>query len=803
MMAMPTVVYPAADHIRVYGMAGTEFQLTRSTINNSTATPAQKYNGGTILVGNSYIDIPYKTTGTSGSFPTSVGAYRLIGLQVRIGVGYWKTIAMMKVTCTASGVYRMDYLESWNDMVTVDDARISTHQPVVIFDGYNVGVHAPAGNTYTLKVATSLTGAQSVVNSTTVGDSSTISYFNFIPKVPTTINHVWYYFLYDQNGTEVASFRINCVSDGGTTDYSMRIFNLVAKNGAVLHPESNSAKNRPVISHFADSTNSIMVTTKAPGIYSEQFRYRVTDQTGTLYSGPVTINGVAQTVTRGEFTLRRDETAVLTRDPSMIYTVKQVSQPGYAQVTRLILNNSLIRDTLSTKVITVPAGTGGAHAIFVNAVPSGDSSGTNGGAQVEKRAWRTSNTAPYQYEMELLLKGKSAGESGYGGMVDVLLVVDASSSMSSSTLPGSSKKRWELTREVAADMASAILAGNPNSRVAIVTYSNASYIRETWTNDSGLPGRIRVMTNNGGGTSYPEGFKGAVDMMASSNPNANRFVIYMSDGESTEQGIIENNYAAAFDLLRHYPDARIFTVGIGGSVDSAVLNPGGVNRYNDAYYHAVQAQDLIDIFDEFTSILTLTFDHPSVIDILSNNVSLVGGQSAIKGWYCDNSADGHIHSSACWTAIDDTIAWNSGSKTIDWKLKTRNSGTPRLDNWVTYRLTYPVQVTNASEAYADMGDPGTGTHAGEEGWYSNNEAVLKTKDTEVMFFPMPVVRNKYSSRNSSMTIVVTGESDVPLENAVFVVKDSEGNILYGSGDQLKTGPDGSVIFDYSLIWVCT
>ena len=359
--------------------------------------------------------------------------------------------------------------------------------------------------------------------------------------------------------------------------------------------------------------------------------------------------------------------------------------------------------------------------------------------------------------------------------VDIVFVVDVSGSMDNPIKSGSSKSRIQAARDAINTLQAA--AGpdgkDLNARYALVCFSgnrvfladnayNDAVIQQGWT-DSVDTENIKTANGNttGRGTNYEAGLLLADNLIANDDSSAKKLVIFLSDGVPTyrydsngytegngrndnEGENLENAVTQAQNLKSHHAD-YFFAVGCGelGSGQSILQSLTAV--FGDTNGDNVLiATDESDLNRAFTNIInsttTIACKNVSIVDALSSNIEIYNTSS--KQIY-DPESDQDL------SELKDLVKISVVDQ--DGKVVTSPDFNPRVtsyDNRVltvslgenytanpayTYKVTYPVVASesakagfaaNGEQAYDGTADSGTGTYAGELGFFTNEKAEI-------------------------------------------------------------------------------
>ena len=228
---------------------------------------------------------------------------------------------------------------------------------------------------------------------------------------------------------------------------------------------------------------------------------------------------------------------------------------------------------------------------------------------------RGSSNFNYEKRVEttLSLQTNSAGDTQYPA--DIVLVLDKSGSMSKDKKSETAKVTLERIVDKVAR------SGNSGLRIAFVSFDTTATLNQDFTTDYN---KIKVAINNANGsdsgTSLGAGLMSAGIVIATTethNPNAERFIIFASDGQQNATPSISDG----FDVIDS--DVMIYTIGIGNDADdntmTTIATQGGAK--NGLYFKS-NAGDSTLIFQKVANQITGYF--------LLQNLSLqfTGGSTA-------------------------------------------------------------------------------------------------------------------------------------------------------------------------------
>lgn len=360
-------------------------------------------------------------------------------------------------------------------------------------------------------------------------------------------------------------------------------------------------------------------------------------------------------------------------------------------------------------------------------------------------------------------------------------------------------------------------------------YDAGTSILTPWPSDS--------TTNNGstavnelknmdvvGGTNYQAGIYCGKQQLTKVRNGANTVVIFLSDGlptyrgTSTQQGDGQHdnnglNITAAVNEISTMSSTAFYAVGIGPDFVEgetgynnlvSLKNSAKANQKN--VYSAQNTTELNKAFADIASDLTYkAYSDVTIEDTLSDYVDVVmsgntplGFSIVVKnkdGKPVGNSVvDGNtVTLKLPKTEMNKAAAlkatYNPSEKTVTLDFPTDYL----LENKWTYEVHITVKANEAAEAaYADAGytytnaegagkaDEGTGTHEGEEGFYSNDSATLTYTNQEEgrrqVSYDKPVVQLQTAPITVTKTFANLSADQVPADSFKLEVKNSDNKI---------------------------
>jgi len=412
----------------------------------------------------------------------------------------------------------------------------------------------------------------------------------------------------------------------------------------------------------------------------------------------------------------------------------------------------------------------------------------------------------------------SAGPLAQADPVDVLFIVDKSSSMGSNKLQNSDKYRWQglseilngtssSTGDISSGLISKILKMNSSSKVAAVWFSGQTGTGTTGSTDSGVlfswtstATYADCQPRSGDhGTNYNAGFLTAHDMLSSVASDGNeKLIIFLSDGEPTLASAIDIS-GATWTLGTRTGNGDSYTDAIGTASTTGInqfhtylsgftadnkatvysVGIGSVNKNMENMVKAVPYNGGTASFDDtadglltkISSIVvgdTTTVKELVITDTLSNYVDM-GGNITItakdktgaettlysRATAADSFSDTAVGDATVFdTTLLQTVAYDKTTKTITATFVP----TKELDPDGSYTLSFDIN-TNATTAltYSNSGYNATGAADTDHG--SNTTSSAKSG-----FFSNTTATASY--RLSSAATATTVTYPMPVVQAV-------------------------------------
>ncbi len=371
------------------------------------------------------------------------------------------------------------------------------------------------------------------------------------------------------------------------------------------------------------------------------------------------------------------------------------------------------------------------------------------------------------YNLELSVSG-AVGNITDPVKLDVMFIVDQSGSMKDELSNGTN--RAEAVVNAVRSMTNQLESNqNIDPHYSVVTFSSGingtQYYKDAiqklyWTDNAGAAVSA-VTINPNGGTNYEAGLLMGRAMLMGSRPNAQKVVIFLSDGMPTyhyENGNTEGggDFTTPADKNNAYAEAArmtnvnaFYSIRVGsesgadailqGICDKVHASSVGSADENFKVYSAEKVDELNSVFDQIQGNITQVLcDHVSVEDTLSENVQPVEGASPQVTVTNENGE------------IVETPNGITASLTGK-KLKLSFPEDYKLVKGYEYKVSLTIEPTDLAYQkysenglkYPDLADKDTGTHKEQYGFYSNVQATVTytyNGQTQVNEYPMPVIQ---------------------------------------------------------------
>lgn len=407
------------------------------------------------------------------------------------------------------------------------------------------------------------------------------------------------------------------------------------------------------------------------------------------------------------------------------------------------------------------------------------------------------------YDLELSVSG-ATGTSTAKERLDILLVIDKSGSMAENM---DGNDTWNDSDKKISKVASAVesltnsISGNNaiSARYSVVQFSNynSTNVLVNWTDNANAVNTAVSGIRPNGGTNYQAGIRQGISQLDDSltRSGAEKVVIFLTDGEPTYYinsdwwGTGDAGNGGSYDATAQSRAEQevqslncdaFYAIGVGNVFDIApgtseanypqsvknlisLVNhvPSTVSADSKGWYAASDTSALNHAFSDIAAKVTnILSEQVTMVDPVSTNVDVLmraDGETPVKLAVKVTDANGAEVGTATGTTLQLAATSNNSTATLR---AVYEDGTVALVFPEGYRLepgyTYAVVTTiepsaSAYAAYAEdqtypnTADTGTGAHAGEAGYYSNENNAAKVtyyyngKRQDDEYFPRPVV----------------------------------------------------------------
>ena len=367
------------------------------------------------------------------------------------------------------------------------------------------------------------------------------------------------------------------------------------------------------------------------------------------------------------------------------------------------------------------------------------------------------------YRLTLTVKG----EVGDATPIDVLLIVDKSSSMTEA-VSGSNKNRMEVTKNAISTLVNTLKNSSAASaiNIAMVTFGRTAedyqYKSKTWnaitdvTSGENYVDALTANSSGGGwggnsqtGTNWQAGVDTGNSVMERGRENAKKYVIFLTDGEPTRYGTKGESGNDTRDFSQAAYDAAVtawnkdgsklknaakYIIDVTGSENQHCKNFAGNNTsgVNATYLKGTSRNDIESAFNTIAKDITQkTYTNVSITDTLSEYADFADDDK-LKLKVYKKDADGR--ETVLTENTDYTLELDRTNKTIT--ISSLNNG-QALEDGVTYYVEFNIKPTDKAYAeyainggYTQTGDANTDTNpekitsSGKSGWHSNSEATV-------------------------------------------------------------------------------
>ena len=321
------------------------------------------------------------------------------------------------------------------------------------------------------------------------------------------------------------------------------------------------------------------------------------------------------------------------------------------------------------------------------------------------------------YDLTLSVTGDTE-QSSSAKPVDVVFVVDVSSSMNDKVDGWFGKSRMKAAHDAAATLANSLLTGenaNKQIQVSVVTFGTNAQVATGFTSDpSVVANAVPERAKENQGTNWEGGLKLA-NAQTSGREGAEKHIVFLSDGNPTYR-VSPMGYSM-WDEINvispdHKEDDNLYGLGNRDTNDGRcyAAAKAEANRRNGANLFVVSVAKDADKMQSFATDTASTFLDGTTADNLANAFSQIGqvitksaGYKDVKivdqltQWVEGTAADGSIENARY---AKNGVAWNDAPAAtinggnLSWDL----SGLGTLEKGVTYSVTFTIRPSDAAKA---------------------------------------------------------------------------------------------------------
>ena len=323
------------------------------------------------------------------------------------------------------------------------------------------------------------------------------------------------------------------------------------------------------------------------------------------------------------------------------------------------------------------------------------------------------------YDLTLSVTGDGE-QSSTSTPVDVVFVVDVSSSMNDKVDGWFGKSRMKAAHDAAATLANSLLTGenaNKQIQVSVVTFGTNAQVATGFTSDpSVVANAVPTAAERNQGTNWEGGLKLA-NAQTSGREGAEKHIVFLSDGNPTYRvspmGYTRWDEGGLFHpQVDHKEDDNLYGFGNSDTDDGRcyAAAKAEANNRNGANLFVVSVAKDADKMQSFATDTNGTFLDGTTADNLANAFSQIGqvitksaGYKDVKivdqltQWVEGTAADGSIEKARY---AKNGVAWNDAPAAtinggnLSWDL----SGLGALEKGVTYSVTFTIRPSDAAKA---------------------------------------------------------------------------------------------------------
>lgn len=329
------------------------------------------------------------------------------------------------------------------------------------------------------------------------------------------------------------------------------------------------------------------------------------------------------------------------------------------------------------------------------------------------------------YDLTLSVTGDGE-QSSTSTPVDVVFVVDVSSSMNETVDGWGGKSRMQAAHDAAATLANSLLTGenaNKQIQVSVVTFGTNAQVATGFTSDPNtVANAVPTAAKRNQGTNWEGGLKLA-NAQTSGREGAEKHIVFLSDGNPTYR-VSPMGYTGWDEINFINPDHKendnLYGLGDRDTNDGRcyAAAKAEANNRNGANLFVVSVAKDADRMTSFATDTKGTFLDGTTADNLASAFTQIGqvitktaGYKDVKivdqltPWVEGTAEDGSIEkvryakNDVAWNDADTPVASVNGG-TLEWDLTSVGT----LEKGVTYSVTFSIRPS--AKAYADVAAAG-------------------------------------------------------------------------------------------------
>lgn len=338
------------------------------------------------------------------------------------------------------------------------------------------------------------------------------------------------------------------------------------------------------------------------------------------------------------------------------------------------------------------------------------------------------------YDLTLSVTGDTE-QSSSAKPVDVVFVVDVSSSMNDTVSGWRGKSRMKAAHDAAATLANSLLTGenaNKQIQVSVVTFGTNAQVATGFTSDpSVVANAVPTAAEGNQGTNWEGGLKLA-NAQTSGREGAEKHIVFLSDGNptyrvssmgytETDEGGLFRTDEGGFFGWKYYPQVdhkendNLYGFGNSDTDDGRcyAAAKAEANRRSGANLFVVSVAKDADKMQSFATDTNGTFLDGTTADNLANAFSQIGQVITKTAGYKDvkivdqltqyvegTAADGSIENvryaknDAAWDDAPSATAITINGGNLSWDLSKLGT----LEKGVTYSVTFTIRPSDVAKA---------------------------------------------------------------------------------------------------------